>query len=176
MWGERAAAVSVSLDSVYIQPRLARHGWGKCGPDTLPFTGRQRLHYANATTRGKEREREGERRRPRREKSEQKRECEEETSGSRKRGRELWCESEGEKPHSLYMRGRTCCHLLHLNAPRSLFSTRHLNWVRQVLENQFKWICKDIETLSERYRTARGRAILQLTSQVGSLRVVWFST
>lgn len=68
----------------YIQPWLARYNWGKCGPDTLPFTGRQRLHYANLTTRVKKRE--GERERGRKV---NKKECEEETSA---RGREavLW--------------------------------------------------------------------------------------
>ena len=75
---EREGCCHLCEPRQYIQPRLASYDWGKCGPDTLPFTGRQRLHYANVTTRGKESERGRERERGK--KSEQTRECEEESS------------------------------------------------------------------------------------------------
>lgn len=144
----------------YIQPRLASYDWGKCGPDTLPFTGRQRLHYANVTTRGKESEWASRREREREGRKANKQESVKKRGASRKRGRAPRRESERAEPHSLYMRGRTCCHLPHLNAPpktpRSLFSTRHLNWVRQVLEDRFRCICKDTETVSEWYKRAHG--------------------
>lgn len=144
----------------YIQPRLASYDWGKCGPDTLPFTGRQRLHYANVTTRGKESEWASRREREREGRKANKQESVKKRGASRKRGRAPRRESERAEPHSRYMRGRTCCHLPHLNAPpktpRSLFSTRHLNWVRQVLEDRFRCICKDTETVSEWYKRAHG--------------------
>lgn len=79
----------------YIQPWLARYDWGKCGPDTLPFPGRQRLHYANVTTRGK-REGERETETEREEKWTKKRVWRRDEHASRERGRRavVWKRSE----------------------------------------------------------------------------------